>query len=164
MLYFAYGSNMSLPRLKARVSSAVSIGHAMVLGHQLAFHKIGRDGSGKCDLVPTGIESDLVHGVLFQFDRKQKALLDQAEDLGRGYAEIQLDVLTNGERVTAHSYQAIPKEPSLLPFDWYLEHLLFGAEAAELPLVYRCWLQQVEFIKDIDQRRANRERAVYQLD
>lgn len=38
--YFAYGSNMSEPRLKARVSSATKVGMATLKEYQLRFNKI----------------------------------------------------------------------------------------------------------------------------
>jgi hypothetical protein len=49
MQYFAYGSNMSLRRLRTRVPSAVKLGNATLFGHQLKFHKRSQDGSAKCD-------------------------------------------------------------------------------------------------------------------
>ncbi len=48
MKYFAYGSNMSLARLKGRVPSAKRLGMFCLRNHQLAFHKISKkDGSAK---------------------------------------------------------------------------------------------------------------------
>lgn len=49
ILYFAYGSNMSSARLRARVPSCRPIGIAFLPGHELRFHKRSKDGSGKCD-------------------------------------------------------------------------------------------------------------------
>lgn len=59
MKYFAYGSNMSLLRLWQRVPSAVRIGVFTLQGHQLRFHKLGKDGSGKCDAYQTNNTLDL---------------------------------------------------------------------------------------------------------
>ena len=49
MLYFAYGSNLSSARMAARVPSARVVARAQLPGHALRFHKVGRDGSAKCD-------------------------------------------------------------------------------------------------------------------
>ncbi|RMD60293.1 MAG: gamma-glutamylcyclotransferase, partial [Planctomycetota bacterium] len=62
MLYFAYGSNMSTPRLRRRVSRAVPVATARLPGCRLAFHKLGADGSGKCDACPAGRAEEVVWG------------------------------------------------------------------------------------------------------
>ena len=56
--YFAYGSNMLARRLTdpSRAPSAVACGVAEVRGFVVRFHKIGRDGSGKCTLIDAGAE------------------------------------------------------------------------------------------------------------
>ena len=74
ILYFAYGSNMSLRRLQARVSSAQSLGLGTLHNHAHAFHKIGTDGSGKCDIVSA--ENATVYGVLFDMPEAELATLD----------------------------------------------------------------------------------------
>ena len=40
MLYFSYGSNMSLQRMKERVPGAELISIATLFEHQLKFHKL----------------------------------------------------------------------------------------------------------------------------
>ncbi len=49
-LYFAYGSNMTSARLRARIPSARSVGAARIDGRRLVCNKRGRDGSGKANL------------------------------------------------------------------------------------------------------------------
>ena len=51
MIYYnlAYGSNMSLNRLLARLPNATRIGVSTVTGFTLTFDKQGFDGSGKCN-------------------------------------------------------------------------------------------------------------------
>ena len=46
-LYFAYGSNLSSPRLRARVPSARPEGVARLEGQRLALDKPGRDGTAR---------------------------------------------------------------------------------------------------------------------
>ncbi len=48
--YFAYGSNMSVRRLVARLPSASVVTTGFVTGYKLVFDKLSKkDGSGKCD-------------------------------------------------------------------------------------------------------------------
>ena len=54
-LYFAYGSNMLEQRLKDRVKSAEFLLNAWIRGYEVRFRKMSIDGSGKADLVQTGV-------------------------------------------------------------------------------------------------------------
>jgi hypothetical protein len=69
-LYFAYGSNMSAPRLRARTPSAEPIGAAKLPGFRLVFDKWGRDDSAKADCEHTDAPDHVVHGGLFAFTRR----------------------------------------------------------------------------------------------
>ena len=82
--YFAYGSNMSCKRLQKRVSTAKSKGKAVLRSHRLKFHKVSKDGSGKCDIVPSN-ESAVVWGRLYHIDARDKERLDCYEGVGYGY-------------------------------------------------------------------------------
>ncbi len=64
MKYFAYGSNMSISRLRERVPSAVRLGIFFLEGHRLCFHKASEDGSAKCDAYQTNNPNDEVIGAL----------------------------------------------------------------------------------------------------
>ena len=54
VIYFAYGSNLCFPRLRARVPGVRALGPALLRGHELRWHKRGTDGSGKCSIVKVG--------------------------------------------------------------------------------------------------------------
>ena len=71
--YFAYGSNLSTPRLRGRVPSACKLGVATLAAHRLVFHKLGRDGSAKCDALYTGRQEDIVRGVVFEMPLRDRA-------------------------------------------------------------------------------------------
>lgn len=77
MRYFSYGSNMSLPRLRARAPSAQFVAVARLPGQLLKFHKVGKDGTGKCDALFTGNRSDRVLGVVYDIAVTDKARLDE---------------------------------------------------------------------------------------
>ena len=86
MRYFAYGSNLLTRRLTdpLRAPSAVARGIATVSGCVMRFHKIGTDGSGKCTLIGTGDDADVVYGVLYEFAATDLAGLDREEGVHLG--------------------------------------------------------------------------------
>ena len=111
VIYFAYGSNMLWQRIRARVPSARPLGGAILHGHRLAWHKSGRDGSGKCDVVPIAEAGHAVHGVLYEILAAEKPALDLAEGLGVDYDEKQVEVETRTGPVTAWVYLAMRTRP-----------------------------------------------------
>ncbi len=129
---------MSSERLKARTPSARAVGRACLAGHALRWHKLGRDGTGKCDAAHTGEPSDIVWGVLLEIDCAEKAVLDRIEGLGIGYDEAEVRVALGSESCTAYTYRAKPEriDPSLRPQQWYKDHVLRGAREHGLPDAY----------------------------
>jgi gamma-glutamylcyclotransferase (GGCT)/AIG2-like uncharacterized protein YtfP len=161
VLYFAYGSNMSVRRLQDRVSSAQKQQLAELKGYQLRFHKCSLiDGSAKCDAFYTGNNNDLVWGVVFRLPSDALTILDSIE--GEGYDRVTLEVETEeGERLQVISYLANCIDATLLPFDWYKQHVLTGAREAGLPLDYIAQIEAVAVQTDPDQQRSKKERSIY---
>ncbi|KEQ18793.1 gamma-glutamylcyclotransferase family protein [Endozoicomonas numazuensis] len=161
MNYFAYGSNMSLARLKNRVPSAQRLGIFYLEAHDLRFHKASKDGSAKCDAFYTG-DDCRIYGCLFDIAEEEKALLDQYEGLGIGYAEKQVQLLNDKqESIPAFTYCALLVNELLLPYDWYLQHVLVGAKEAQLPESYICRLESINTWEDPLAERAQKERAIH---
>ena len=125
MKYFAYGSNMSLPRLKDRVPSAERIGTYTLTEHSLRFHKVSKkDGSGKCDVLFTENSEDYVVGVLFEISDSEKGALDSAEGLGYGYQEKWVWVTDAQENsLEAITYYATNTDPSFLPLSGFVQQV-----------------------------------------
>lgn len=144
-LYFAYGSNLSTERLQARVPSARARCRGRLLHHALCWHKLGRDGSGKCDIVPTSAPS-VVWGVLFDVSRDEKPALDAVEGLGIGYFEKEVRIVTDDGECLALTYHANPArtDAALRPFDWYKDYVVRGAREHALPADYILALERVE--------------------
>lgn len=162
MLYFAYGSNMSLRRLRERVPSAQRVHVATLNDHRLAFHKVGADGSAKCDIHPCSETGACVFGVVYTMDARHRAALDRAEGLGNGYDVKHLDVIApGGDPVNVFSYYATAIDARLLPFDWYLQHVLRGAYENALPPDYTARIAAVETTNDPDPQRSRRELAIH---
>jgi hypothetical protein len=161
-LYFAYGSNMSVERLRAadRAPSAEWLGCARAAGHRLAFDKVGRDGSGKADCEHTDAPQDVVHGALFRIAQADRAALDRAEGLGNGYDAFEIGVATGSGLVVALTYRATRKDASLKPFGWYLQHVLTGARQSGLAEGYIAAIEGIATVQDHDLEREARERAI----
>jgi len=158
--YFAYGSNMSLARLGARITGAQRLGVYHLKEHDLRFHKIGLDGSGKGDAFYTADSQDTVIGTLFEIDLEAKLILDEIEGWGYDTKEI---VISNGlgEEATAFTYYATEMDVSLKPYSWYHQHIVIGAREAALPEHYITRIEAVESIPDPDQERDSLQRAIH---
>lgn len=163
MKYFAYGSNMSLPRLKERVPSAERIGMVTLVEHSLRFHKFSRrDGSAKCDALFTGNPDDCIIGALFEIPAREKGPLDSAEGLGFGYEEKRVTVTdAQGNSLEAFTYYATDTDPSLLPYSWYVHHVIYGAREIGVPADYLDTVLATKSREDPDRERDARERAIY---
>lgn len=163
-LYFAYGSNMSLRRLRSadRAPSAEPIGRASLAGYRLVFDKLGRDGSGKADCEKTGNAAERVWGGLFRVCGADRAALDRVEGAGRGYEPTSVVVLADSDvPVTAITYLATDKRSGLEPYGWYLRHVIEGAMELSLPPDYVARIRTIEGIVDPDAGRYARESAIH---
>lgn len=152
-LYFAYGSNMLTKRLKTRTPSAIVVSQGFIKGYRIAFDKASADGSGKCNIKGTDNLSNLVHGVVYSIDIREKNTLDKAE--GTGYTEAEIQVtLETGVSVTAIAYVADTVNAELRPYDWYKKIVVAGALEHKLPDDYVKLLRNVDSIPDPDPHRS----------
>ncbi len=161
--YFAYGSNLHPVRLRQRAPSAAVVGAAALAGHRLAFHKLGRDGSGKADARDSGDPTDRVWGVIYWISLADRQTLDRCEGLGVGYARHEVDLaLRGGGLVRACSYFALDAaiRPGLRPFTWYRDLIVRGARHHQLPADYRATLEAVAADPDPDPERHRRHMAI----
>jgi gamma-glutamylcyclotransferase (GGCT)/AIG2-like uncharacterized protein YtfP len=158
--YFAYGSNMAAERMTRRIPAAEIFCAAKLAAYSLQFHKVGSDGSGKCDVVQCDSPGAAVYGVLFRVQQHDLLELDRYE--GPGYSRTTVTVATDsGEILAAATYVALKSNPQLLPYSWYKEHVLRGATVAGLPASYIATLKSVECVEDPDRARHMRELAIY---
>lgn len=162
MRYFAYGSNMSISRLRQRAPSAQRLGAYALHGHELRFHKKSEDGSGKCDAYECGNADKVVFGALFEISEIDKPVLDRAEGLGSGYQEKNVVLVDDhGTETDGTTYYATSIDADLTPYCWYLRHVLVGATEASLPGDYIARLEAIACIEDPDRDRDARERAIH---
>lgn len=162
LLYFAYGSNMLRERLVARVSTARAVAVGVVRDYRLDFAKVSKDESGKGDIV-SSIGGE-VWGVLYEFDASQKADLDKHE--GPHYLAREVVVSTTEGDQAAWAYTAQPhrRDPSKVPYDWYLALVVAGARQGRLPAAYIQTLENTLFSADADECRTERTKALSALE
>lgn len=162
LLYFAYGSNMSVPRLAARIGAVHKLGVGRVDHHALRFHKSGRDGSAKCDIHETGDPLDEVFGVVFEVTEADRLALDDYEGRGKGYEVKTVTVtLADGRQVEVFTYYATDVDAGLRPYHWYKSHVLKGADEHALPASYQAAIQAVQSVDDPDPLRHAAEMAIH---
>jgi gamma-glutamylcyclotransferase (GGCT)/AIG2-like uncharacterized protein YtfP len=161
--YFAYGSNLHPWRLAERTPSCRIIGAASLVGFQLRFHKRSlapADASGKCDAYATGRAADVIHGAIYRIHRSELPALDAAEGRGCGYeritARVELHRARRSMDVQLYVAQAEWSEPTLAPYEWYLELVVSGARHHGLPEAYRTRLAGTPALPDPDAERAAR--------
>jgi hypothetical protein len=165
MKYFAYGSNMLSERLLARIKAENPTPHALER-HRLRFHKRSSDCSGKCNVICTGQASDVVHGVIFDVPEDQLAELDKHEGVGCGYVRKSCRFLIEGVEYDVLTYVADADhiDDALVPYRWYLDLVLAGAEQNRLPRDYVSGLRAMPFTSDPKPDRKTRLEALDALD
>lgn len=128
-LYFAYGSNLWPPRLRARCPSAWSRGEAVLTGWSPIYDKPGADGTAKLNLRESpGFET---LGVIYTIDDADRPALDRAEP---GYLAFEVPVVpVGGHPVTALTYRWIPEGTTAAPAGWYVAMVVAGAAHHGLP-------------------------------
>jgi gamma-glutamylcyclotransferase len=150
--YFAYGSNMSAPRLfEERLKpEGVAAGERIagrLDGWRLAFNKRGRTpvgaGAGNIVLAP----GEVVHGTLNLLPAKGFEVLDRYEGVAGGHYERRVVQVLRGDTgltVEAITYVALLTGDDLRPTRAYLDHLLAGRDL--LPEDYCRWLGETPTI------------------
>ena len=131
-LYFAYGSNMSSARLRARVGDVGVQGRAVLAAHEHQFSKRGSDGTGKGHVAPHAWRS--VHGVVYALADEQLVRLAEFEG---GYVAANLPVaMPAGPIVTATTFVALRPGDAAPPSTSYLDHYRLGFLEHAIPRDY----------------------------
>jgi len=162
MKYFAYGSNMLEERLRApeRVPGAACLTKVFASKYCLRFNKKSVDKSGKCNIVQTGSMDDFVWGVLFEIPEAQRWKLDVAEGYGHGYDHANIEVhLPDGTIERALAYVATVTDDKLLPYSWYHQLVVAGAEQHGLSADYIAKLREERSVKDPEPNRPSKLEA-----
>ena len=166
LYYLAYGSNLHPVRLRERVGSARFIDVVQLSHYQLLFQKRGMDVSGKCTLVHTGREADVVYGAVYQIDPAHKPELDAFEGLGNGYFESRLTVTLSRQEYPCFTYVAQPSYivNNLKPYHWYKHLVVLGAKHCNFPEAYVRSIEVIESVEDSDEaRREQHQRLIEEI-
>lgn len=136
-LYFAYGSNLNVARLRRRVASARVRSAAWLADRALTLDKRGADGSGKANLAER--PGARVWGVLYEIDVAHWPRLDRCEP---GYLRVAVSAFAaGGARCAAQTYVSRQLTRDPLPFSWYKRLMIEGAREHGLP---EDWLALLE--------------------
>ncbi|AOT09617.1 gamma-glutamylcyclotransferase family protein [Pseudoalteromonas luteoviolacea] len=158
-LYFAYGSNLSSLRLKARLPHVRLVGSAILYGYRLTFDMLSTDGSAKCNIVQ-GAHEDIVYGAVYALTQSEISRLDAIE--GARYARVQLDVAMHSANTAAvYCYVANTFVSNELPFEWYTNHVLVGAQEHGFPEFYIENIRAQKSTKDVDKSKHASELDIY---
>ncbi len=168
--YFAYGSNLSSLRLRARVSLAQVVCVARLENNVMQFSKLSIDGSAKCDITLQAFAT--TWGVVYQLADTDWPLLDGFEGVPVHYQRESVTVISRERKLlTATAYRAVQSSAIALdcatvmqPYEWYKEHVLRGAIEHALPESYINKLRTIETKPDPDKERATMEMAIHLVD
>lgn len=167
VLYFSYGSNMLVERIRKRCASAKVYGKAQIENYSINFSKRSIDGSGKATLsTDTG---GLVYGVVFELHENELAKLDQAEGAGNGYHRhnsfmVRMDGSQEQLRVATYIADPIYICHSLRPYDWYVRLVVAGAQQHKLPFEYIEEIKRLPSDADPELNRKSRLEALTLLE
>lgn len=114
--YFAYGSNLWMPRMRERCPSARVVGPSLLHGWTAVCDKPSTDGSAKLNIRPDA--DGAVAGVVYQIDDAERPRLDAAEPR---YRAIETPA------GLAYAYDGPPTLAR--PHDWYVDLVVAGARS-----------------------------------
>ncbi|TDX32943.1 gamma-glutamylcyclotransferase (GGCT)/AIG2-like uncharacterized protein YtfP [Modicisalibacter xianhensis] len=126
--YFAYGSNMNVQRVAARIGDTRRAMSGTLKEYALTFDKASRI-PGIAHANVTSRPGEQVEGVLFELlEPAQIELMDPFEGVPHDYFRQRRTIHTPEGEIEAWVYIAVPERtrPALKPAREYLEHLLAG--------------------------------------
>lgn len=127
--YFAYGSNLLLPRLERRVGGVVFAGRACLPNWVFCMNKRSADGTAKANVQRS--PGDEVWGVLYELTEEQ---LDRLSYYEANYDRLEVHVTTEeGEELAAVTFSSNRLTDTTAVDPEYLATLIEGARAHGLP-------------------------------
>lgn len=150
--YFAYGSNMNVARVEARIGATRRFLAGVLHDHALRFDKVSRvAGVAHANVSPS--PGERVEGALFELHSPgQIRMMDPFEGYPREYQRYRRSIVTAEGIIEAWVYFAAPgtTAPALKPAREYLDHLLAGEPF--LSTDYHRRLAQVEAVHGLEDR------------
>jgi cation transport regulator ChaC len=142
VLYFAYGSNMSLRQMAERCPGNERVGIALLIDHALCFPRTSTvRNCGVAGLTPN--PGAKVWGVVYRLHDEDLAALDRREGYDPSkpahvnrYNRQSVRVLMDGQSVDCLTYAARPEPGTHVPNAEYMAAIIAGAEENGLPADY----------------------------
>lgn len=143
MLYFAFGSNLSVAQMRVRCPGSEPVGPALLRGRELGFAYRSRNfpPGGAADVVESG--NGEVWGALYRLTGQDLAALDRFEFVGDGgYRRITVDVEHEGDLRPALCYEVVDRLGfDLAPIPEYRRLMVDGAREHGLP---HTWIESLQ--------------------
>jgi hypothetical protein len=137
-------------RLAERLPSARLVGTRYLPDWSLRFHKVSKDESGKCGILPGGAG---VYFAIFDISDYDKLALDRIEGVSNGCAAIALDIPPFGN-CASYRAEASHLDESLRPYDWYRELVVAGTVYHGFPDNYVARIKSVPAVRGPDTKRS----------
>lgn len=167
MLYFAYGSNMSVKRLNDRKIHTDKVGIGELRDYKLVCNKKSMDQSLKFNIESS--KGSQVYGVMYRVPESDMPKLDEFEGALHGdkhYIREMMTIIYNGEEQQAATYictctENIDNSGKNKPYSWYVHHALIGACEAGIDHDYIKKYINIASKEDQNKSRASRELKIY---
>lgn len=144
ILYFAYGSNMSVAQMTKRCPSAAMVGLGRLPGFELVFNRKGSYRPGAvASIEPKRDQTAIVHGVVWRISTEDLEELDRIEDPTAYYRRTLPIQLKDDGEVECEVYISFPNTTDLPPDPEYLTLIVTAAKEVGLPQPYIKGLEQI---------------------
>jgi len=121
--YFAYGSNLYIPPMFARVGEWKTSKKALLKGWRLIFNVDSkRWGGGAANITKTNHENDIVYGAIYLLSHQKLEVLTKYE----GVCPRDVKVEPEGEEIEAETYIFNQDKPCLKPSPAYIQTIIDG--------------------------------------
>lgn len=104
----------------------------------------------------------MAHGAIYSMNAAHKDALDRHEGVGKGHEVIELSLERDGRAYGCFSYLATRDalDRSLLPYDWYKQLVIAGAQHYFFPEEYIEQIRRVPEMKDENLERVAEHRKL----
>ena len=152
MKYFAYGMNTNLAQMANRCPKAVSLGRAVLYGHEFRFAR-------HADIIEN--PDYITQGVLWDITPDCELSLDALEGYPTYYLKKRVRVFHNGLSVECMTYYMTGDLPDEYPSDGYLEMLMDGYKehAVDNTQLY----SSLALIQQLDRKQLEKQVQYFQL-
>lgn len=138
LLYFAYGSNMTLDRMQKTVPGSEFVAIGVIINYDFGFGDYISENWNGAPATIYPKKGSMVWGAVWRIPVSGIAPLDTIEGVAAGiYNRLYVPVMVGEEEVFCYTFMMVaPVSDSALPSVTYLEEILNSAERIYLPIEY----------------------------